>query len=86
MIQITLQAAMDSQCAFAKQMGLSAGELSEVLRGKRALSLRSTLRVASSLGLGPAETRHLITLAQLEKSARYGAELPVDPAWIAKRD
>jgi uncharacterized protein (TIGR02147 family) len=67
-----------SQRAFARQMGLSAGELSEILRGKRALSLRSALRVASALGLSPAETRHLITLAQLEKSVRYGADLAID--------
>jgi uncharacterized protein (TIGR02147 family) len=67
-----------SQRAFARQMGLSAGELSEILRGKRALSLRSALRVASALGLSPAETRHLITLAQLEKSAKFGTLLPSD--------
>jgi len=67
-----------SQRAFARQMGLSAGELSEILRGKRSLSLRSALRVASALGLSPAETRHLITLAQLEKSSRYGTAIAVD--------
>lgn len=67
-----------SQRAFARQMGLSAGELSEILRGKRGLSLRSALRVASALGLSPDETRHLITLAQLEKSAKYGADLPTE--------
>src|SRR3954471_15112941 len=67
-----------SQRAFARQMGLSAGELSEILRGKRALSLRSALRVANALGLSPAETRHLITLAQLEKTARYGPAIGID--------
>src|SRR3954468_13014795 len=69
-----------SQRAFARQLGLSAGELSEILRGKRSLSLRSALRVASSLGLSPSETRHLITLAQLEKSVRYGADIPMGDA------
>jgi uncharacterized protein (TIGR02147 family) len=66
-----------SQRAFARQLGLSAGELSEVLRGKRALSLRSALRVAKSLGLSPSETRHLLALSQVEKgrlmSSRMGA-------------
>jgi uncharacterized protein (TIGR02147 family) len=57
-----------SQRAFARQLGLSAGELSEVLRGKRALGLKSALRVARALGLTPAETRHLLALAQVERS------------------
>jgi uncharacterized protein (TIGR02147 family) len=67
-----------SQRAFARQMGLSPGELSEIVRGKRGLSLRSALRVSQALGLSPSETRHLITLAQLEKSVRYGAEVPME--------
>ncbi len=67
-----------SQRAFARQMGLSPGELSEILRGKRGLGLKSALRVSQALGLSPSETRHLITLSQLEKSGRYGAPVPMD--------
>lgn len=71
-----------SQRAFARQIGLSPGELSEVLSGKRHLSLRSALRIAKSMGLTATETKHLVHLAQLEKSRELGvAELlePVRP-------
>lgn len=57
-----------SQRAFARDLGLSPGELSEILRGKRKLSLKATLKVADALGLSPAETRHLGYLVQLEKA------------------
>jgi uncharacterized protein (TIGR02147 family) len=57
-----------SQRAFARQMGLSAGELSEVLRGKRNLSLKSALKVARALTLSPAEAKHLVHLTQVDKS------------------
>ena len=40
-----------SQRAFARQLGMSPGELSEILRGKRPLSLKAMLKVARSLGL-----------------------------------
>jgi uncharacterized protein (TIGR02147 family) len=64
-----------SQRAFAKQLGLSAGELSEVLRGKRKLSLKSALRIARSLSLNEAEREHLITLIHAQKSKEWEAEL-----------
>lgn len=63
-----------SQRAFAKQMRLSAGELSEILRGRRALSLKSALKIARALGLNSTETKHLVHLSQIEKSARFGAQ------------
>jgi transcriptional regulator with XRE-family HTH domain len=40
-----------SQRAFARQLGMSPGELSEILRGRRKLSLKATLKVAKALGL-----------------------------------
>lgn len=68
-----------SQRAFARQLHLSPGELSELLRGKRKLSLRSALRIAKSLGLSPGEMKHLLGLVQresakevLEEEARNG--------------
>lgn len=65
-----------SQRAFARQIGLSPGELSEVLSGKRKLSLKSALRIAKSMGLNSTETKHLVHLAQVEKSREFGgAEL-----------
>ncbi len=63
-----------SQRAFARNLGMSAGELSEVLRGRRSLSLKSALKVAKSLGFNTTETKHLLHLTQLEKSQALGAE------------
>lgn len=65
-----------SQRAFAKQLGMSAGELSEVLRGQRALSLRSALKIAGSLGLNETESRHLIQIAQLERAGAKPTPAP----------
>src|SRR4051812_37760608 len=59
-----------SQRAFARQLGMSPGELSEILRGKRSLSLKSALKIARSLGLNSSETKHLIYLSQVEKSRK----------------
>jgi uncharacterized protein (TIGR02147 family) len=70
-----------SQRAFARQLKLSPGELSEVLRGKRGLSLKSALKIARALGLSPTETKHLLELAQIEKSQRLGdGKLALSPA------
>lgn len=69
-----------SQRAFARQLGLSPGELSEVLSGKRRLSLKSSLRIAKSLGLTPTETKHLIHIAQVEKSRIIGGAELIEPA------
>lgn len=57
-----------SQRAFARDLGLSPGELSELMRGVRKLSLRSVLRIAQSLGLNETETKHLGYLVQLERA------------------
>lgn len=56
-----------SQRAFARDLGVSAGELSEAMRGKRSMSRRSLLSIAGSLGLNETETRHLFHLANQEK-------------------
>jgi uncharacterized protein (TIGR02147 family) len=53
--------------AFARHVGLSPGELSELLRGKRKLSLKAAVRVAKSLALNQTETKHLLYLSQLER-------------------
>lgn len=75
-----------SQRAFARQLGLSPGELSEVLQGKRSLSLRSGLKVAQALSLTEEETRQLLLLSQAERSRRLsGGALPVPaPAETAR--
>ncbi len=65
-----------SQRAFARQLGLSPGELSEILRGKRSLSFKSAFRIAKALSLSPLEIKHLVHLIQDEKSKKLGeAEL-----------
>jgi uncharacterized protein (TIGR02147 family) len=66
-----------SQRAFARQLGMSPGELSEVLKGKRKLSLKSALRVARVMSLGPLETKHLLLLTQIEKSRELGEDSPL---------
>jgi uncharacterized protein (TIGR02147 family) len=69
-----------SQRAFARQLGMSPGELSEVLRGQRALSARSALRISEKLKLSPAESRHLLELVQLEVARRSGLAVPGETA------
>lgn len=63
-----------SQRGFARSLGLSPGELSEVLRGKRKLGLKAALKISRSMGLNPAETKHLLQLAQIEKSRDWNIE------------
>lgn len=55
--------------AFARQLKLSPGELSEIMSGKRHLSLKSALRTSKALGLNQIETKQLLQIAQLDKSA-----------------
>lgn len=62
-----------SQRAFARDLGLSPGELSELLTGKRKLTHKSARKIASALGLNPAETGHLQNLVE---SRRPVAEIP----------
>lgn len=69
-----------SQRAFARQIGLSPGELSEVLSGKRGLSLKSALRISKAMGLTATETKHLIHLAQLQKTRTMGASDLLEPS------
>jgi len=53
--------------AFARHVGLSPGELSELLNGKRKLSVKSAVRVAKALSLNSTESKHLLYLAQLDR-------------------
>lgn len=49
--------------AFARNLGMSPGELSEVLREKRPMSARACQKVAKSLAMSPAEFKQLLVLA-----------------------
>jgi len=62
--------------AFARQLKLSPGELSEILRGVRKLSFKKAILVARALGLGAGETQHLVELVHLQDAAAS----PVGPA------
>lgn len=61
--------------AFARDLGLSPGELSEILRGKRPLSPKKTARVAERLGLSATETRALLGMGRLEAAGVAGVPL-----------
>lgn len=63
--------------AFARHLSLSPGELSEVLRGKRALGTRALTRVGQALGLNATESRHLTVLAQMDKELKSGEKSPL---------
>ncbi len=56
--------------AFAKSLGLSSGELSEVLRGIRKLSPKSALKIAKSLGLTSRETKHFLGLVHPDEGLK----------------
>lgn len=62
--------------AFAKALDLNPAELSQVLKGKRKLSLNSAFKVSQSLGFTPSESRHFLLLLQKEKGRSLG--LPLD--------
>lgn len=55
-----------SQRAFARDLGLSAGELSEILKGKRNLSLKKALIIADGLGLSSFEIENFVELLATE--------------------
>jgi len=63
-----------SQRAFAKALGLSPGEFSEILRSKRKLSLKSAFKIARALGLTSRETKHFIGLVDQESERRANNE------------
>jgi uncharacterized protein (TIGR02147 family) len=68
-----------SQRAFGRDLGMSPGELSEVLQEKRKLSVRSALKVARYLSLNATETKHLLYLVQLEEAGEERAALEKGP-------
>lgn len=53
-----------SQRAFARDLGLSPGELSEILTGRRPLTHKSAGKISEALRLSPAETLHLYRLVE----------------------
>ncbi|MCF8060218.1 MAG: TIGR02147 family protein [Bacteriovoracaceae bacterium] len=48
--------------AFARDLNLSPGELSEILKGKRALTIKKALKISQRLGLNEEETKEFLEL------------------------
>lgn len=64
--------------AFARQLGMSPGELSEVLREKRPMSARACQKVAKSLAMSPAEFKQLLVLAATARPGSGSSEELMD--------
>ena len=62
--------------SFAQVLQLSPGELSEIIRGKRRLSLKGAFKVVKALGLQTAEAEKFLNLVQYTEAARAGMPLP----------
>jgi plasmid maintenance system antidote protein VapI len=83
-----------SQSAFARDLGLGAPQLNEVLRGKKGLSRRAAHRVAAALGFSEEEQRRFCDLVDREHGrsldARRGASerlgLPLEPPKASKME
>ncbi len=64
--------------ALAKHLAMSPGELSEVIRSKRALSLKLAQKIAQSLEMSPSEFRQLLALAAAPTAA---SAVPLKSEW-----
>ncbi|MBK7890051.1 MAG: TIGR02147 family protein [Bdellovibrionales bacterium] len=64
--------------ALAKHLTMSPGELSEIIRGKRALSLKVAQKIAQALEMSPAEFRQLLALAATRVAA---TAMPLKAEW-----
>lgn len=53
--------------AFARSLGVSSGQLSEILSGKRPLSHKLARRISTSMSLGEAESKNLLFLVSQQK-------------------
>jgi uncharacterized protein (TIGR02147 family) len=72
--------------AYAKNLKLSPGALSEILRGKRELSLKSVPNVAKAFGLNADEGRHLLRLALKDRTYKNEALQALERAASQKRN
>lgn len=73
-----------SQRSFARQLGMSPGELSEILRGKRTLTWKKADSIAGRLGLSEGERRHFVDLLNAERTGRVQDASPLnsDHFWV----
>jgi uncharacterized protein (TIGR02147 family) len=66
--------------AFSKLIGVSPGALSELLNGKRPLSVKQAHQIAQRLGWSDAELERLVRLCVQDQSSRQGLASPDAPA------
>ena len=66
--------------AFARHLGMSPGELSEVLREKRPMSAKACQKVSRALDLSPAEFKQLLVLAATRAHDQFLAEVALAAA------
>ncbi|MBC7385871.1 MAG: TIGR02147 family protein [Cryobacterium sp.] len=73
--------------AFAQNLGISPGELSEVLNGKRKLTFKNGLKISTALGHSPVEAENFLGLIKREWAARAGLVLAeeIQPAELERR-
>lgn len=72
--------------AYAKNLKLSPGALSEILHGKRELSLKSVPGIAKAFGLNVEEGRHLLRLALKSRAHKNEALQALERAAALKRN
>lgn len=78
LLRSKLEAAKDrnpnwSMRAFAQKVGVSSGALSEILQGKRALSLKVRRRIIERLSLSPLEQRQILSDYSVPRDPQYVA-------------
>ncbi len=66
--------------AFAGALGVSPGELSEVMSGKRKLTFKNAIKISSALGHSPEESDLFFSMIKQEIAIRAGVTLPRDTA------
>ncbi len=62
--------------SFAQYLKLSPGELSEIIRGKRRLSLKGALKILKALSLSPHEIEDFLKMIQETEAMHSGMVLP----------
>ncbi len=61
--------------AFARDLAMSPGEVSEIIKGKRRLTAKAIAKISVRLGLNASETQALLGAANLEASGLNNAEI-----------
>jgi uncharacterized protein (TIGR02147 family) len=65
--------------SFANALSLSPGELSEIIRGKRKVSLKAALKISKGLLMSPVQTEEFLMLIQQSEAGMAGVSLSKIP-------